>query len=798
MLKAEMLLCEDQLPAAPTENNGMQWRNYISALKKKKQEIGKKVMDIRKQCTKLRKGLAGQLPAEPKIPQLPMWESYMDELKLKRQEILKMKSKAQDMARRLGDAAGELLTEPKRLDYRKWERYYRHAAKFINNIMPVQKQADEMKAELAGTLPEPPTEWEKTAWRDYVNELRKHKRKTVELQRRVGDIRKEMNGNDLPDTPPGLNYDSWTEHRLELKEIQVTIDGTKDEARKLQSEFKGTPELPWDEETDDESNVHNIWKEYIVGLQEIIDAIEDKRKEAKMWIKQFVEKLKVPEDDMPPEPPKPYNEEDWANYIDKLANMEEEMESLKEEAKLLREDECFKDNPDRRRDLPKIRSPKQWTACVKEMKKERDGINGAISKGGKLKKLMEEGNKIPDDPVDNKLETWEAYIEKMRVLKKRVEDLYPYTDILRDSTDRDGKNDAPLADKIKRCRKPKNMSFEAWKEHILKMEKLNPNKKHKDVDKDSEIKIGSFVKITGFHFFKFPLHNGMGKITKVVLLDPFTIGYQVALEEGKYLDAQLNKFVDASIDVGIENVVMMPAETDAELEGFMKKSRQWRKDIFKHHTAVEASANAVKGIQDQIRLCSAWGKGVDVAALKNKEKRLRNKRTKLAGQGVIAGKKKAKCQKDLEAMEDKFLEEIKQATSTWIWMNGIMRAGEIKNVILWLKELGYHLKQDPSIGPDKMGYELGMAIELGSRAERKKIIAEKTLSEPDGHIYLGDGAGGDLDRSKCRKVLLSMDIGGQFKGHHPKPAKCTEDWAGWGNVRRNKTGVLKIYGKVPT
>lgn len=759
-------------------------------------------MDIRKQCTKLRKGLAGSLPAEPKIPQLPMWEEYMEALKTKRQEILKMKSKAQDMAKKLGDAATDLLKEPKRLSYREWERHYRAAAKFINNIMPVKKQADEMASEFEGTYPEAPTEWEKTAWRDYVNELRKHKRKCKDLIKRINEIREGMKGNELPEAPEGLNYDLWQEHRIALKEIQEGIDKIKDRARRLQKEFKGTPDLPWDEEEEDESNKQPEWETYIEELKELIDTIEKKRADAKIWIKRFVEKLGVPENDMPPEPPKPYDEEDWIGYIDKLANLEDELEELKEEATTLREDECFNDNPDRRRDLPTVRSPKQWTACVNEMKAERDKINGAVEQGGKLKKLLKEGNEIPDDPADKKYENWEAYIKSMKKIKKTVEDMYPYADGLRDDSDKHGNKDAALADKIKRCRKPKNMSIKTWKDHIIKMEKLNPNKKHKDVDKDSEIKVGSFVKITGFHFFKFPLHNGMGTVSKVVLLDPYTIGYQVELEEGKYLDAQKNQFVEGPIDVGLENVVMMPKEIDGDLQQFVDKIRKMRAGIFKYHVQVEQAADKVKKIQDQIRLCSAWGKGVDVNALKNKEKKLRNQRTKTAGQGVKAGKAKAKAQKDMEEMEPDFLNEIQLATSTWIWMNGIMRAGEIKNVIAYLEDLGYTLKSDPKIGPDKLGYEMGMAIELGSRAERAKMIKAKTLSDPDGYIVWGDGNHGDTDKEGClakgQRVCISTDIGGQFKGHHPKPAKCSKDWAGWGNSSRNKTGCLKIYGKVPS
>lgn len=791
------MLSKDQLPKPPSENNGMQWRNYITALKKKKSEINKKVMDVRKQCQKIRKGLAGQLPVEPRIPQLPMWEVYMNQLKARRQEILKMKSRAQDMARKLGDAAHDLLTEPRQLSYRKWERYYRRAAKFINNIMPVQKQAEDMKQELGGTIPEPPTEWEKGAWRDYVNELRAHKRKTNDLIKRVGEIRDEMKGNDLPDTPEGLNYDSWTEHRLGLKEIQEAIDKIKTRAKKLQKEFKGTPELPFDEEMDDESNQKNDWEEYIEGLDELIKTIEDKRKEAQVWIKQFVEKLGVPEEDMPPEPPKPYNEEDWANYIDKLTNMEEEMDDLKEQAIALQKDECFNDNKERIRPLPKIRSPKQWTACVREMTSEKDLINGTIESGKKLTKKMTEGNKLPDEPDNGKLEDWQKYIEKVNVLKAKVEELYPYADILRDAVDKKGNTDARLADKIKRCRKPKNMSLEAWKEHLKKMEKLNPGKKHKDVDEDAAFKVGEFIKVTNFHFFKFPLHNGLGKISKIILLDPFTIGYAVTLDEGKWLNAQTNQFVMGDIDVARDNVRTLPVEIDGDLQPFLDKLRDWRKKIMKYHVEVEQSADAVKKIQDQIRLCSAWGKGVDVNALKNKEKKLRNKRTKLAGAGVISGKKKAKLLKDIEAMEPAFLEEIKQATSTWVWINGIMRANEVKNVVRYLAECGYPLKSDPSIGPDKMGYEMGMALQLMNRKDRARIILEKTLGEPDGSIYVGDGGGGDIDREKCQKYIISTDIGGQFKGHHPRPKKCDEDWFGWGNKRRNKTGILKIYGKVP-
>lgn len=798
MLEADLLLSKDQLPPQPTENNGMQWRNYIKALKKKKSEIGKKVMDVRKQCQKIRKGLAGQLPVEPKIPQLPMWEQYMNQLKERRQEILKMKSRAQDMARKLGDAANDLLTEPRQLNYRKWERYYRRAAKFINNIMPVQKQADKMKDELKGKIPEPPTVWEKGEWRDYVNELRAHKRKTKDLIKRVGEIRDEMKGNELPDEPEGLNYDAWTEHRLTLKEIQGEIDKIKDRAKRLQKEFKGTPELPFDEEADDESNKRADWDAYILDLDELIKAIEDKRKEAKIWIKQFVEKLGVPAEDMPPEPPKPYNEEDWANYIDKLTNMEEELDDLKEQAIALQKDECFNDNKERIRPLPKIRSPKQWTACVKEMTCEKNLINNTIEGGKKLTKKMEEGNKLPDEPADGNYENWQKYIDKVNVLKAKVEELFPYADILRDDTDKNGKKDARLADKIKRCRKPKNMSLEAWKEHLKKMEGINPGKKHKNVEEDADFKIGEFIKVTGFHFFKFPLHNGLGKISKVILLDPFTIGYAVTLEEGKWLNAQTNQFVEGDIDVAKENVVKMPAEVDSDLQPYLDKVRKWRKDIMKYHVAVEVSADAVKKIQDQIRLCSAWGKGVDVNALKNKEKKLRNKRTKTAGQGVVAGKKKAKLLKDIEAMEPDFLLELKQATSTWVWMNGIMRAGEVKNIIKYLEEIGFKLKAYPNIGPDKLGYEMGMAMEMMNRAKRAEIIAEKTLGDPDGYIYFGDGAGGDVDKEQCEKFCVSTDIGGQFKGHHPKPKKCDEDWFGWGNKRRNKTGILKIYGKVPT
>jgi len=776
MLEADLLLHRDELPPRPTgpeENQASAWRRYISALKKKKQENSMAVTKVRKECQKVRKGLSGNMPAEPRLPQLKMWQGYLEEVKACRQRVMAMKQKALDMGRKLGDARHDLLVEPRTLHFRKWERYYRAAKKFIDNIMPVQKQADDMKKELDGELPEAPDKWEKNIWRDYVNVLRGWKRDILDLKRRVKDTRKELKGNEIPPHPDTMDKQAWLDHKKDLGEIQKKIDFKKEKARKLKNEFKGTPDLPWDDDEDDESNVESAWDEYMENLQEQVNAIETKRKEANVWIKRFVEKLGVPQEDMPDEPPKPYSIEDWEEHIFKLTNLEDELDNLKAEAKELLKNECFSANPDKKVTLPTQLSPKQWMKAVNDLKGIRDKINGTMEKGKKLCTELTTGNKLPDQPTDNNLETWETYVKKLEMMKKKVTDLFPNADVLRDATDEHGKTDARLADKIKRCKKPKNLSYAAWKEHITKMEKLNYGKKHKDVDTDATFKVGMKCKVTGFHFFKFPMHNGLGTITKVVLLDPFTIGYEVQLDEGKYINAQTNLFEEKTIPVEPENLRMMPDEIEGDLKKLLEKLVKLRKDMMKCHIAVADSADAVKKVQDQIRLCSAWGKGVDVNALKNKEKKLRKKRTNLAGEGVKAGKKKAAAQKELEAMEPKILEEMKLATSTFVWINGIMLARVTKQILAFLEIIGFTIKNEPSLGPDKLGYEMGFAVELGSRAERAKLVGMKEIG-PKG------------------KFEFKYFGGEEVYGEHPRYAELE------GLIFNTDGGPLKIHGKVPT
>lgn len=314
MLVADLLLHRDELPPKPTgpeENSSGAWRRYISALKKRKGEYSMEVVKVRKECQKVRKGLSVNMPAEPRLPQLKMWQKYLEDIKSCRQKVMQMKQKALDMGRKLGEARHDLLVEPRVLNFRKWERYYRNAKKFIDNIMPVQKQADQFKSELDGEVPEPPEQWEKAIWREYVNQLRAWKRDIMDLKRRVKESRGEMKGNELPPVPDNMDKAAWLNHKKDLQEIQNKIDFKKEKARKLKNEFKGTPDLPWDDDEGDESNVESEWDDYMEGLQAQINTIETKRKEANVWIKRFVNKLGVPESDMPDEPPKPYSIEDW-------------------------------------------------------------------------------------------------------------------------------------------------------------------------------------------------------------------------------------------------------------------------------------------------------------------------------------------------------------------------------------------------------------------------------------------------------------------------------------------------------
>lgn len=791
MIMADLLLHKDELPpkpSGPEENNAGAWRRFIQTLKKKKQELSMSVVKVRKECQKARKGLQGNLPAEPRVAQLPMWEKYLEELKACRTKVMQMKAKGMDMARKLGDARHDLLTEPKGLHYRKWERYYRKAKKFLDNIVPVQKQADEMKAELDGELPEPPEVWEKQVWRDYVNTLRGWKRDLVDLKKRIKNKRDEMKGNELPETPDNMDKQAWLDHKEELNEIQKKIDEKKKAATKLKNEFKGTPDLPWDDDADDESNKMQDWIDYMEALVPQVEAIEQKRKEANIWIKRFVEKLGVPAEDMPDEPGRPYSIEDWEEHIFKLTNLEDELDNMKKQAKDLLKDECFSANAEKKIKLPTILSPKAWMGAVKELTGLKDSINGAMDKGKALTKELTEGNKIPEEPGDNNLEAWEGYIKKMELIKKKVTDMYPYADILRDATNAEGKTNAALADKIKRCRKPKNMSIDAWKKHILKMEKLNPLKKHKDVEKDAEFALGTYCKVTGFHFFKFPMHNGFGKVCKVILLDPFTIGYEVELDEGKYINAQTNLFEEKTIPVGPENLRIMPKECEGDLATMVKNVKKLRQNMMKCHQEVAASADAVKKIQDQIRLCSAWGKGVDVNALKNKEKKLRKKRTNTAAIGVKAGKKKMAAQKELEAMEEAFLKEMKDATSTFVWVNGIMLAKLAKDLVKWFEALGYHVKNEPGIGPDKLGYEMGYAVELGSRAERAKMVAQKEFG-PKGKM---------VTRTKKGESLLVARGPGIYGGNEGDGGDDDPFHIWDGKIFNTDGGPLKIHAKVPS
>lgn len=191
---------------------------------------------------------------------------------------------------------------------------------------------------------------------------------------------------------------------------------------------------------------------------------------------------------------------------------------------------------------------------------------------------------------------------------------------------------------------------------------------------------------------------------------------------------------------------------------------------------VADSAAAVKAIQDQIRLCSAWGKGVDVVALKNKEKKLRKRRTALAGMGVKAGKKKMAAQKQLESLDPDFRKELKDATSTFVWINGIMLAKLNKVLLDWFRAMGYHIKNEPSIGPDVLGYEMGYAVELGSRAERAKMVTQKEFG-PNGRIV-----------TKNRKgTLYGIPEDHEFHKWHMIDAGCFN----------TDGGPLKIHAKVP-
>jgi len=235
----------------------------------------------------------------------------------------------------------------------------------------------------------------------------------------------------------------------------------------------------------------------------------------------------------------------------------------------------------------------------------------------------------------------------------------------------------------------------------------------------------------GFHFYKFPLHNGFGTVTKVILLDPYTIGYEVTLEDGKWLNAQTNKFEETPIEVKDENIRIMPDSLSKDLRAKMDEVRKYRGQICNFHIKQQNAAKKVKKIQDDIRQCT----GQD-----GKEKRLRAKRTKLAQVGVLAGKKKTKAQKALEKMEPGLLNEMTLATSTWVYLNGIMNARKVKEIIQWIGEMGFKIKSNGGIKPDTMGYEMGVKIEFSTRAVWKKFTKMREIGKA-GKIDCGEHEG---------------------------------------------------------
>jgi len=287
----------------------------------------------------------------------------------------------------------------------------------------------------------------------------------------------------------------------------------------------------------------------------------------------------------------------------------------------------------------------------------------------------------------------------------------------------------------------------------------------KDISKHAKCPVGTFVKVTGYDPMKFPLHAGFGHIAKIVLLDPYTLGYQVKLEEGKWLDTTANQFVESDIQVAENEIVAMPPaeQMEAELRGMITKIQKLRQHIIAGHEGAVRSANAVKEVQDKIRIC-ATVKGLSAVEKKNKEMRLRKKRTQLAGEGVKAGKKKAAAQRTLGTMEKDVLKEIRLATSTFVWINGIMVAKQAPRVLEYLKYLGLSIKNDPQLGPDRLGYEMAFAVELGSRAERARLVAMKAICPRGKFEKIPD----DSEFAHLNGLMFNTD-GGALKIHGKVP-----------------------------
>merc|ERR1712196_713520 len=144
------------------------------------------------------------------------------------------------------------------------------------------------------------------------------------------------------------------------------------------------------------------------------------------------------------------------------------------------------------------------------------------------------------------------------------------------------------------------------------------------------------VKIRGYDQNKYPLHCGVGKVSEIAV-DGLDIIYKVALEEGKYIadNAFQNQDLELKLNPDFQDdflVDIQEALKVTEVQEKLEELRKQRVKIIQFHAEVEAAAKKVKQIQDKIRQATG-----------NKEKKLRQQRTKMAGAGVKSKNKRGKA-----------------------------------------------------------------------------------------------------------------------------------------------------------
>lgn len=127
----------------------------------------------------------------------------------------------------------------------------------------------------------------------------------------------------------------------------------------------------------------------------------------------------------------------------------------------------------------------------------------------------------------------------------------------------------------------------------------------------------------------------------------------------------------------------------------------------------------------------------------NKEKKLRQTRTKLAGAGVKSKNKRGQCMDKAKVIIAELELEIKEATSTVVYINGIMRP-KANEFIELIKALGVKTKKGwkPAFKPDTIGYELATIIECADRSNRNKLVGlgkEISSVSPSGFALNAEG-----------------------------------------------------------